>query len=504
MYKILHPLKDTYITNRIVNNAFRATDANVGQAGTLDAFKLYNESTITGESNPIELTRLLIKFDLDPLRALTSSILDLNDPSFKCTLRLSDVYGGQTTPSNFNLIVFPLSKSFDEGVGRDVVSFTDLDSCNWITSSVLRSTVTAWTDPGAGRQGLLGSDDIDIISSGNLGDGLGVSNLWVTQSFLTGEEDLEVDITRIISGTLVGLIPDNGFRISFSGSQETDTFTRFVKRFASRNTVSISKRPQLRAHFDDAIIDNHKTFYFNLTGSLFLSNHHRGTSANILSGSSNTQITGSDCMYVILKSGSYSSQRFASQFQIGQNYITGVYASTFAVSEYESLLRREILTSNSATFTEVWGSLDGRVGYYTGSLVIKSIQRTAFDNTPSRLFVNITNLQPSYDKSETKRFRVFVRDIDQPIVAVKLPIELPSEYYESMYYRVRDYETGDIMIPFETQSNGTLMSVDQQGMYFDFDMNSLPRGRTYVFDFMIKTDGVDLLFLDVAAKFRIS
>ncbi len=209
-------------------------------------------------------------------------------------------------------------------------------------------------------------------------------------------------------------------------------------------------------------------------------------------------------MYVILKSGSYSSQRFASQFQIGQNYITGVYASTFAVSEYESLLRREILTSNSATFTEVWGSLDGRVGYYTGSLVIKSIQRTAFDNTPSRLFVNITNLQPSYDKSETKRFRVFVRDIDQPIVAVKLPIELPSEYYESMYYRVRDYETGDIMIPFETQSNGTLMSVDQQGMYFDFDMNSLPRGRTYVFDFMIKTDGVDLLFLDVAAKFRIS
>ena len=81
---------------------------------------------------------------------------------------------------------------------------------------------------------------------------------------------------------------------------------------------------------------------------------------------------------------------------------------------------------------------------------------------------------------------------------------MPSEYYESMYYRVRDYETGDIMIPFETQSNGTLMSVDQQGMYFDFDMNSLPRGRTYVFDFMIKTDGVDLLFLDVAAKFRIS
>jgi hypothetical protein len=73
-----------------------------------------------------------------------------------------------------------------------------------------------------------------------------------------------------------------------------------------------------------------------------------------------------------------------------------------------------------------------------------------------------------------------------------------------MYYRVKDYETGESMVPFETQSNGTLMSVDKDGMYFDFYMDSLPRGRTYAFDFLIKTDGTDLLFLDVAAKFRIS
>jgi hypothetical protein len=73
-----------------------------------------------------------------------------------------------------------------------------------------------------------------------------------------------------------------------------------------------------------------------------------------------------------------------------------------------------------------------------------------------------------------------------------------------MFYRVRDYETGEIMIPFETAYNGTLMSVDQDGMYFDFYMSSLPRGRTYVFDFLIRSDGSDMLFLDVAAKFRIS
>ena len=49
MQRILSASKDCYITNKIINNRFRATDANVGQAGTLDLFKLYNESTLSSE-----------------------------------------------------------------------------------------------------------------------------------------------------------------------------------------------------------------------------------------------------------------------------------------------------------------------------------------------------------------------------------------------------------------------------------------------------------------------
>ena len=111
MYRILTASKDTYITNKIINNDFRATDANVGRAGTLDLFKLFDESDISGESNPKELTRVLIKFDLNPLRQLTGSTLDYTDPSFKCNVKMFDVMGGQTLPSNFKLILVPLSKS---------------------------------------------------------------------------------------------------------------------------------------------------------------------------------------------------------------------------------------------------------------------------------------------------------------------------------------------------------------------------------------------------------
>ena len=123
MYRILTASKDTYITNKIINNSFRATDANVGKASTLDLFKLYGESTSGSVASPFELTRALLKFNLNPLRKLTGSFLDIGDSSFKCTLKLFDVYGGQTTPSNFKLIMFPLSRSFDEGVGLNVVDF---------------------------------------------------------------------------------------------------------------------------------------------------------------------------------------------------------------------------------------------------------------------------------------------------------------------------------------------------------------------------------------------
>ena len=50
MYRIISASKDTYITNKIINNAFKAEDANVGQAGTLDLFKLYNESLINNSN----------------------------------------------------------------------------------------------------------------------------------------------------------------------------------------------------------------------------------------------------------------------------------------------------------------------------------------------------------------------------------------------------------------------------------------------------------------------
>ena len=63
MYMVFTASKDTYITNKIMNNSFRVTDANVGRASTIDLFKLYGESVIAGTENPTELSRALIYFN---------------------------------------------------------------------------------------------------------------------------------------------------------------------------------------------------------------------------------------------------------------------------------------------------------------------------------------------------------------------------------------------------------------------------------------------------------
>lgn len=503
MYLVLSASKDTYITNKIIGSSFRATDSNFGQAGTLDLFKLYDENIIAGETNPIELSRILIKFDYKPLNDLMTSKLDINSNSFKCNLVLSDVYGGQPTPTNFKIAVFPLSRSFDEGVGRDVVGLRDIDVCNFLTASVSTGNVEKWYVTGANALGLLGSNNIDIISSGNLNDGNGIVDLWADQTFSSGEEDLNVDITKIVSGTLAGLIPDCGFRISFSGSMETDQFTRFVKRFTSRNATNVGKRPKIVVTYNDLVRDNHENFFFNEQGKLFLSNNIRGIPRNILSGTSLTEIKGENCMKLLLSTGSFTKQFNVSQFKYGSNYVTGVYYADAILNSYEnSTVYNHLIGTSSVSFKEIWGSNDGTVGFLTGTLTAHRPDTLQFDVDLERITVSMTNMRAAYEQNEQYRFRIFIEDITRQFISQKLPIENKGIFVEEIFYQVRDTDLNEILIPFHNP--GTAVSNDTTSHYFDFNMISLPRGRTYTFDFKINRQGSELVFRDVAAKFRVN
>ena len=72
-----------------------------------------------------------------------------------------------------------------------------------------------------------------------------------------------------------------------------------------------------------------------------------------------------------------------------------------------------------------------------------------------------------------------------------------------MYYQIRDADSNRVVIPFETKSNGTRLSTDSDGMYFDFYMDSLASGKTYIFDFLISDGGSDQVYTNIPAKFKL-
>lgn len=512
MYLILTSSKDTYITNKIINGQYRAIDSNLGRAGTLDLFKLYDESALSGETNPVEISRILIKFDVDMLQSLTSSILNINDPSFLCTLKMYDVLGTQSVPRNYNVIVLPLSQSFDEGDGRDVGSFSDVDVANFITASYSSGVAYPWHISGAASIGLLGSPNIDVIGSGSLG--AGIIQLGSSQNFSLGNEDLSIDVTKIVSATISGEIPNHGYRISFTESEETDNKTRFVKRFGSRHAKNAYLRPSLHVSFDSSIQDNHESFIFDTPGSLFLSNFHRSSPANIVSGSSLTPLTGENCMILKISTGSYEKLISASMYTgstSGQGTV-GLYHATFEIPSSDTsavtgsdTISDFVTASGSITFFETWQSNDGTIDFYQGSLTVSKASRSALSYIPRSPNVRLVNLQSDYNQSDNTRFRVFGIDSqsyqNRPAKSLR---NVKSEIFEKIFYRVVDTDMGKVVIPFDQQRNGTRCSTDSDGMFFDFRMSSLVPGRVYHFEFLIIDRGLEIKVPYRSPSFRVN
>lgn len=489
MILIASASNDTYITDKIVDST-RAVSGNVGRAGTLDLFKLYNESTaITGA---IELSRLLVKFDLSKAKVLASSTLKISDESFSAKLRLRNISAGQPVPSNFTIQIFPLAVSFEEGLGRDVISFANVDASNFLSNSV----GSLWNVSGASKSGTLGESSIDYYASGNLQDGNGVINLGSTQLFQVGTEDLVVDVTTIVSATIAGQIPDNGFRISFIDSQEADSTTRFVKRFASRHVRQQSLRPSILLSYDDSIVDHHSSSYFDVSSSIYVHNIVRGDYTNFVSGASLTPVTGSECAIVRLSTGSFTKYVTASQVSLASP-VTGVYSASFALFSGDTstvtgsiTLKSFIEASGSVTFDEVWTSFDGSVTYYSGSLRVSHRMGSTKSSGTRKLRASMLSTPSTLRRGQSAKIRVvFYDDYDQNRSS-KFSLEpIPLEVSECKV-RIRDSSTGDLFFDFEDA--GSKMSSDVLSNYLTLQTDSFPVGVPLLFEYQIVTAGETL------------
>lgn len=511
MYRILSASADTYITNRVISNS-RSLDSNVGQAGSLDLFTLFDESRLTSEpsGSTRELSRILIKFDYSDLTAT-----DVSDVNFTASLVLKDIYGGQTTPSNFTLVLYPLSKSFDEGRGSDIVSYRDLDTANFLKAS----TGVSWVVTGANSLGNAGQT-VDVMVSGNLGSGL--QALGAYQTFTRGDEDASFNITQLVSASVVGILPNYGYRISFIESQENEDVTRFVKRFGTRHAYNKSLAPKVNIlNTADRIYDTSGKPEFNISQSFYAYNHVNGNLVNFYSGSS--QITGSNSLLLKLeasKSISYMTSSYQANFSASINHLTtsvvyfsqsfsaslysspGIYNSDFILDLYNNSSLNSFVTKNEISFKGTFISLDGTVKY-TDNNWFNFKKHFGVDNNAQEknYIINAVNLQDSYVKEDKVRIRVFVQDMDNMQTARRYASKMQSVILSDMRWRLKKAYNHDIVIPF---SVGTKMSTDSDGMYFDLYIQDLDINEVYELEFVIKNDfGKDMVVKNKGFIFKV-
>lgn len=529
---------DTYIHNKIVSQT-RLTDANVGRTGVLDLYKLYGETGLpaderisgsagdfnidtTGDDKPdtaIELSRILVKFNFSKLQELTGSQLDINSSNFSAKLKLFDVKTGHAVPRNFNVMAIPLSQSFDEGVGKNISSYNDIGTANFLTASYSNSTDNVWFGAGASVSGAMGAASTDLIETANFGDGQGTRRLVFNQNFNEGTEDLVLDITPFVSATLAGQIDNHGFRISLTGSEETDTKTRFIKRFASRHVTNTRIRPRVEVSFDDTRIDHHQNFFFDVTGSLFLNSYGRRGLTNLVSGTAGVlgDVTGNNCLKLKLEKGDFTYTAFASQHKAGtlnssnDRFQAGIYSASFAIpSQESSLVDRDtslaalIARDGEVKFDQYWVSVDETFAYHTGSVTIKRQDRAAGNFIGSEPLLHATNVRQQYNLQDELRVRLFGRDLHaENESAVKIPISRKSVVFENVFYRVVDVDSNEIMFDFGEKDNSTRVSTDAEGMFFDFHVDTLPQGRSYTFEYLILDRGSREIVKDKRVIFRV-
>lgn len=503
MYRLLNIDKDSYITNKLIAGSGSIT-SNVGQAGTLDLFKIWT----SGSTPTIENSRILLHVNLSALQALTGTILDITDPTFKCFLSLKDVYGGQTTPSNFALSLVPLSKSWDEGRGRDIIAFRDLDAVNWVTASVSGGTASPWAITGANG---VGTDYLPGYE--------------VQQVFSRGDENLYMDVTTLVSATLSGLVPDQGWRLSFSSSLEQDDYSYFVKRFGSRHTTNPVLHPKLVMTFDDSLRDDGNQAAFGQTNTFRAYNSVRGSYANFMSGS--TSITGSNSLKLLLvasksvdvvtsswqqnfsasityttQSISYFSESFSASLS-GNPPLMGYYQSEVNLNPQGTASLATFLGSDqTAVFQSYWTSLDGTVLYSSGAFITFTVPQAGEQVVTERNFVlNVTNLKNEYPNSQVARLKVFVQDRNTELPAFHIPTPIKSLILNNISWRLLNAFSKEVVIPFDTSA--TRLSSDGFGMYFDLYMTDLDPHIVYELEFQVIENDQRYFITNEGFRFKI-
>ena len=185
--------------------------------------------------------------------------------------------------------------------------------------------------------------------------------------------------------------------------------------------------------------------------------------------------------------------------------MTGVYSGTFTLNRFDDSFFNTLKNNDEIVLQEIWSSMDKTVGFYTGSILVSKTEKTTGGFSTRRLLFTPIGAQAEYEKDTEATIRFFVEDLDKDNnqQAYKLPRKAESIIIDEAYYRIKDVQTGKVVIPFDKEKQSTRVSTDSEGMYVQFLTNGLPKNRQLTIDMLLVDRGMEKLMKMNDINFRI-
>lgn len=194
----------------------------------------------------LDVAEMLLKFQQSEINAIPSGSDVL--------LHISDAQHSDTLPAGYTVVIRPIEQTWSEGGGVDIDTYLDIGAANYVYAT----TDTTWS-----------------LGSGSLGTGSLSSSFY----FDSGFEDLVADISGLTGS------------MSFGLAVVMVTGNLYVKKFHSRQSHFLNKRPYIEARYTDWTGSLTTTQVFLVTSGAYVGTEWPSSMASSSASGSGTLVT---------------------------------------------------------------------------------------------------------------------------------------------------------------------------------------------------------------------
>ena len=353
--------------------------------------------------------------------------------------------------------------------------------------------------------------------------------IWATSSFTTSAtaKITITDYTELNSGDKINLIASDGTNYNFiNGSQSSvngtweSTTSNDATATNLMNVINTSSGPS-GTRFSATVLGAIITITQNTvgaSGNTTVTLTDSGTAGmsltNSFTGGNITNSTGSSHNFTNISGGgtwwtgtNYETENsFFNEDNLDLNFNVTQIVKYFSASYYQGatyptgienegfIIKKPKVTEDnpSASFGELqYFSVDTHT-IYPPKLTFKwddsVYSHSGTTLSSGDIFLSLYNNKGEFQRKSKQRFRLTTRKRYPDRTFVTSSNYLDTQYLpETSYYSIRDAETDEVIIPFDTSY--TKLSADSEGMYFDLFMEGLQPERYY--KLMFRSDNND-------------